>query len=107
MAAGDTATYELVIDGRRAAGDNGTYPIVNPATEQVVGEAPEASVAQVEEAAAAAGAAVPKWSATSPDERAALLNRVAEVVRAHFDDLIPLVQAETGATMRVAKTMQV
>jgi acyl-CoA reductase-like NAD-dependent aldehyde dehydrogenase len=84
-----------------------SYSIVNPATEQVVGEAPEATVAEVESAAAAAAAAFPAWSRTPPEERARLLDRAAEVIRAHFDELIPLVQAETGATLRVTKTMQV
>ena len=84
------------------------YAIVNPATEQVVGEAPEDSVEQVEAAAAAAAAeAFPAWSRTTPEERAALLDRAGDLIRDHIDELIPLVQAETGATMRVAKTMQV
>jgi acyl-CoA reductase-like NAD-dependent aldehyde dehydrogenase len=83
------------------------YAIVNPATEQVVGEAPEDSVDQVEAATAAAAAAFPAWSRTSPQERAALLDRAGDIIRDHIDELIPLVQAETGATMRVTKTMQV
>ena len=83
------------------------YAIVNPATEQVVGEAPEDSVDQVEAAAAAAAAAFPAWSRTSPQERAALLDRAGDIIRDHIDELIPLVQAETGATMRVTQTMQV
>src|SRR5260221_6403693 len=84
-----------------------TYEIVNPATEQVVGEAPEATVDEVEAATAAAADAFPAWSRTTPEERAGLLNRAAEVIRDHMDELIPLVQAETGATMRVTKSMQV
>ncbi len=83
------------------------YAIVNPATEQVVGEAPEDSVEQVEAAAAAAAEAFPAWSRTSPQARAALLDRAGDIIRDHMDELIPLVQAETGATMRVTKTMQV
>jgi acyl-CoA reductase-like NAD-dependent aldehyde dehydrogenase len=83
------------------------YAIVNPATEQVVGEAPEDSVEQVEAAAAAAADAFPAWSRTSPQERAALLDRAGDLIRDHMDELIPLVQAETGATIRVTKTMQV
>jgi acyl-CoA reductase-like NAD-dependent aldehyde dehydrogenase len=83
------------------------YAIVNPATEQVVGEAPEDSVERVEVAAAAAAEAFPAWSRTSPQERAALLDRAGDIIRDHMDELIPLVQAETGATMRVTKTMQV
>jgi len=84
-----------------------TYTIVNPATEQVVGEAPEATVDEVEAATAAAADAFPAWSRTSPEERARLLDRAADVLRDHIDELIPLVQAETGATLRVTKTMQV
>ncbi len=40
-------------------------------------------------------------------ERCATLDRIADVLDAHRDELVPVVQAETGATMRVAKTMQV
>lgn len=40
-------------------------------------------------------------------ERCATLARIADVLDAHRDELVPLVQAETGATMRVTKTMQV
>ena len=101
------AEYRVLIAGERAAGDRGTYAIVNPATEEVVGEAPEASTAQVEAAAEAAAAAFPAWSRTTPEQRAELLHRAAELFRERVDELVPLVQAETGATARVAQTMQV
>ncbi|MEY2403574.1 MAG: aldehyde dehydrogenase [Acidimicrobiaceae bacterium] len=84
-----------------------SYNIVNPATEQVVGEAPEVTVDEVEAATAAAAEAFAAWSRTTPEARADLLNKAADVIRDHMDELIPLVQAETGATMRVTKTMQV
>src|SRR5438067_10686969 len=84
-----------------------TYEIVIPATERVVGEAPESTVNEVGAAAAAAADAFPAWSRTSPDERAALLDAAADILRDHVDELVPLVQAETGATLRVTKTMQV
>jgi acyl-CoA reductase-like NAD-dependent aldehyde dehydrogenase len=99
--------YRLLIGGEQVEGQGGAYDIVNPATEAVVAQAPEASVAQVEEAAEAAAAAFPAWSRTAPEERAALLDRAADLLQGRMDDLIPLVQAETGATMRVTKTMQV
>ena len=56
--------WKLLIGGELVAGEAGTAPIVNPATEEVVGEAPEASVAQAEAAARAAQEAFPAWSAT-------------------------------------------
>src|SRR3954464_689062 len=104
MAAED---FPLLIGGERVAGARGTYDIVNPATEKVVGLAPEASVEQADAAAAAAAAAFPAWSRTKPEHRAELLNRAADLLRDRMEELIPLVQAETGATMRVASTMQV
>jgi acyl-CoA reductase-like NAD-dependent aldehyde dehydrogenase len=98
--------YRLLIGGSWVDGARGTYSVVNPATEQEVGGAPEASVAQAVAATEAAAAAFPQWSRTAPEERAELLARAAEAVRAKIPDLVDLVQAETGATLRVAKTMQ-
>jgi len=101
-----TPEYRLFIDGAwRDAGD-GTYPIVNPATEEVVGEAPNASVQDALDAAAAAREAFPAWSRTSPEERAALLDGAADLYDKRVEEFVPLVQAETGATLRVTKTMQ-
>ena len=99
--------YRMLIGGDRVEGAAGTYTIVNPATEEAVGEAPEATVEQVEAAADAAAAAFPSWSRTKPEHRAELLNRAADLLRDRLDDLVPLVQAETGATLRVSQTMQV
>ncbi len=101
------AEYRLLIGGEWVAGGNGTYDIVNPATEAVVGRAPDASAADAQAAAQAAADAFPAWSRTSPDERAAILNRAADLLEARYAELVPLVQAETGATLRVSKQMQV
>jgi acyl-CoA reductase-like NAD-dependent aldehyde dehydrogenase len=101
------AEYRLLIGGEWVTAGEGSYPIVNPATEEIVGRAPNASVADAEAAAAAAADAFPAWSRTSPDERAALLTKAAELLDQRFGDFVSLVQAETGATMRVTKSMQV
>jgi acyl-CoA reductase-like NAD-dependent aldehyde dehydrogenase len=99
--------YSLLVGGDRVAGARGTYGVVNPATEDVVGLAPEASVDQVEAAARAAAEAFPPWSRTQPSVRGELLGRLADLLDARAGELVPLVQAETGATQRVAQTMQV
>jgi acyl-CoA reductase-like NAD-dependent aldehyde dehydrogenase len=99
--------FALFVDGARVEPSEGRYPIINPSTEQVVGEAPEAGVEQVKEAAAAARAAFTSWSRTTPEQRAEILSRTADLLDKYADDLVPLVQAETGATMRVASSMQV
>lgn len=101
------ASYRLLIGGEAVDAGNGTYPVVNPATEQVVGHAPNATGADAEAAAAAAAEAFPAWSRTTPEHRAELLTRLGDLVDQHYGELVPLVQAETGATMRVTKQMQV
>ena len=100
------STYRLTIGGESVEGAAGTYDIVNPATEEIVGRAPEASVEQANAAVEAAAGAFDAWSRTSPEERAALMERAADLIDAHADEIVPVLQAETGATMRVAKTMQ-
>jgi acyl-CoA reductase-like NAD-dependent aldehyde dehydrogenase len=98
---------QLLIGGSWVDGAVGGYEVVNPATEEVVGTAPEASVAQANDAARAARDAFEAWSRTEPDVRAELLARTAEAIRARSDELLPLVIAETGCTANVGKQMQV
>ena len=98
--------HQLYIGGEWVDGDRGSYEVVNPATEEVVGHAPQASVEQSLATTAAAADAFDAWSRTTPEHRAELLDKVAELVDQRSSELIPLVQAETGATMRVAETMQ-
>ncbi len=99
--------YRLLIGGDWVDGQNGTTSIVNPATEEIVGEAPEASVAQSHAAAAAAQEAFNGWRATPAAEKAALLDALADALARLQDDLVPLIIAETGATATVGSRMQV
>ena len=99
--------YRILIGGEWLDGANGTYDIVNPATEQVVGRAPEASVEQAQEAAHAAQEAFPGWWRTPPAERARLLQAVADRLRERQGELVPLIISETGATAQVGSRMQV
>ena len=57
----DGGGYRLFIDGEWVEPAGGHYDVINPATEAVVGRAPEASRQQVYDAAAAARAAFPAW----------------------------------------------
>jgi acyl-CoA reductase-like NAD-dependent aldehyde dehydrogenase len=99
--------WKLLIGGELVDGANGTSPIVNPATEEVVGLAPEASVDQALEAARAAQEAFPAWAATPVAERAAMLRAVTDELMKLQGDLVPLIIAETGATATVGSRMQV
>ena len=68
--------WKLLIGGELVAGAAGTAPIVNPATEEVVGEAPEASVdAGRRRPPAPRRRRSPRGRPRRPAERAALLTR--------------------------------
>ncbi|MBU3700486.1 MAG: aldehyde dehydrogenase family protein [Acidimicrobiia bacterium] len=99
--------YRQLIGGEWVPGGAGTYDIINPATEQVVAAAPEASSEDVTAAAAAAAEAFPAWSRTSPEERAALLAAAGAELAKRTPELIPLVIAEAGATSSVGSLMQI
>src|SRR5580704_4014285 len=98
---------QLLIGGKWVDASGDPYEIINPATEEVVGTAPQATVADAESAAAAARDALPGWSATPTEERLSLMAKAAEAIRAKSADLLPLVIAETGATATVGSRMQV
>ncbi|MFI9584615.1 aldehyde dehydrogenase family protein [Streptomyces sp. NPDC052236] len=102
-----SATQPLFIGGEWVEPDGGHYEVVNPATEAVVGLAPEASRAQVYAAAAAAREAFPAWSRTRPEERARILDAAADVIQRESEPYALLARAESGATTATARGMQV
>lgn len=97
----------LFVGGSWVEPDGGHYPVIDPATEETVGGAPEASREQVLAACAAARAAFGPWSRTAPEERAAVLARAADIIHGHLGPYAELAQAETGATTGTARGMQV
>ncbi len=100
---------KVLIGGEWVAADGGTYTVVNPATEEAAGEAPQASVEQARAAARAARTALTSgpWPRLSGAERAELLERAAAAFRREMGGLVDLTIAETGAVRRVAEPQQV
>ncbi|MEU6309951.1 aldehyde dehydrogenase family protein [Streptomyces sp. NPDC047014] len=97
----------LYIGGAWVEPAGGHYEVIDPADETVVGLAPEASREQVAEAAAAAAEAFGSWSRTRPEERAAILDRAADIMQRESGPWTALAQAETGAPAGIARAMQV
>ncbi|MER5210164.1 aldehyde dehydrogenase family protein [Streptomyces sp. NPDC002838] len=97
----------LFVGGAWVEPDGGHYEVVDPATEETVGRAPEASRDQVHAACAAAREAFGPWSRTTPEERAAVLARAAEIIGGRLEPYAELARAETGATTATARRMQV
>jgi RHH-type proline utilization regulon transcriptional repressor/proline dehydrogenase/delta 1-pyrroline-5-carboxylate dehydrogenase len=72
-------------------------PSLNPANQkEIVGYSAQASIAEADAALAAARAAQPKWGRTPGTERAALLERVAELMRRDKAELCALEILEAG-----------
>ncbi|CAG2159296.1 aldehyde dehydrogenase family protein [Cupriavidus numazuensis] len=99
---------EFYIDGAWQAPARGAAKadIVNPATEAVIGKLALGTAADVDRAVGAARAAFPAWSATSREERLALLARVAEAYKARIDDIATAIHEEIGAPMWLCKARQ-
>ncbi|MDO8290263.1 MAG: aldehyde dehydrogenase family protein [Parvibaculum sp.] len=87
--------YKLLIGGKLVAGDQ-TMDVINPATEEVLAKCPRASVAQLNQAVAAAKAAFPAWSKTPMADRKKALNAIADVIEANGAELARLLTQEQG-----------
>src|SRR5215217_19094 len=87
--------YTLTIGGEGVAGAS-SFDVLNPANEQVIAQAPDASAEQLDQAVAAAREAFPAWAATPIAERKAKVQALAGAIFAHSEDLLRLLTAEQG-----------
>ena len=86
----------LTINGEKVWTDK-MFSSVNPSQpDQIVGHAAEADIPEAERAVAAARAAFKKWRRTSFEERAQLLERVAEILERRRFELSALEVFEVG-----------
>ncbi|AWT55653.1 aldehyde dehydrogenase family protein [Mycolicibacterium smegmatis] len=98
IAAGQRADRKLLIGGELRETSR-TFPSVNPATAEVLGYAPDATVADAEAAVAAARTAfdTTSWS-TDTEFRVHCLEQFHRALLEHRDELAALTTAEVGAT---------
>lgn len=95
----------MLIDGEWVeAGDNATYGVLNPSTEGVIARVPQASTEDVKAAIDAARRAFDHgpWPRAPPEERAAVLYRLADLLQAHAEELAALECANGGKPIRQA-----
>ncbi|OYO14094.1 aldehyde dehydrogenase [Enemella evansiae] len=71
-------------------------PITNPATDEVVGRAPQATADDLTRAVAAAEKAQPGWAALGHERRSQLLNEAADAVDRSAEALAELIAREQG-----------
>jgi acyl-CoA reductase-like NAD-dependent aldehyde dehydrogenase len=70
--------------------------VIEPATEQVMAEVPRAGAADVDASVARAKEAYPAWRAVVPEDRAALLHRLATAIEERLEDLAKLEARNAG-----------
>ena len=85
------------IDGELVdAADGATEEVVNPANGEVIAEMPLSGEEDVDRAVAAAKAAFEGWARTTPGERAAAINKLADLLEEHAEELSDLEAADAG-----------
>ena len=87
--------YGLIIGGEKVATEE-TMEVRDPATGEVVGECPVATRDDLDRAVAAARDAYKGWSRSSDEERKAAVNRIADKVHEHLEELAELLTREQG-----------
>lgn len=78
-------------------------PVTNPATGRVVATAPCGSAADVDAAVEAARAAFPAWAAIPPQERGALIGKLAGALTERTEEIAQAVTAEIGAPITLSR----
>lgn len=96
------SNYSMTIDGNRALSTR-TIEIINPATEEVIASAPDASREQLDQAVAAAKRAFPAWSARSLAERQALVAKIGDAIEANAEEFMRLLTREQGKPRKGAE----
>lgn len=83
------------------------FPLVNPATEEVLHQVPLATPAEVDEAIEAAHQAFNDYSQTPLQERIALVERILALYQERSADLATAISTEMGAPITLAQKAQV
>jgi aldehyde dehydrogenase len=93
--------YENFIGGKWLAPTDGKYRVdLSPATARPIAEVAESTPADIELALDAADAAKDGWGAASATERAAVLNKIADVIEANMEMLAVAESWENGKPVR-------
>jgi len=93
----------LFVNGVAQPVEGAALTITNPGTGELVGRATAADAAGVEAAVRVAHEAFPAWARLGYSDRGKILHACAQAFDAHVDELVPMLVAEEGKTIREAK----
>ena len=90
-----TRQFRMLIDGELVEGTT-SFGVVNPATAAPFAQCPKADAALIDRAVAAAKQAFPRWAATPIEQRAALVEAIADKLEARAGEFASLLTSEQG-----------
>jgi succinate-semialdehyde dehydrogenase/glutarate-semialdehyde dehydrogenase len=94
------AELRLFIGGEwLSAAGRKTSPVINPATEEVIGHLPHATKADLDRALAEAEKGFKLWRAVFPDARGKILKRAAELMRERAEEIARIATTESGKSI--------
>jgi aldehyde dehydrogenase (NAD+) len=104
MRAAVSATKLLINNQWVDSASGKTFPTINPATGEVICEVAEADAADVDRAVLAARQAFERgpWRKTAASERGRLLNKLADLIERHADELARLESLDNGKPYAMA-----
>jgi 1-pyrroline dehydrogenase len=80
-----------------------TIDVLNPATGETIGEVPNASADEVDEAVERAKATLPDWLDATPGERSELLLKLADVILDNAEELAQIESRNVGKPISLAR----
>jgi succinate-semialdehyde dehydrogenase/glutarate-semialdehyde dehydrogenase len=96
----DYPELHMIIDGEKIpVGDRRVHKVVNPATEEVIGELPLADAADLDRALEVAARGFKIWRNSSAQERAAVLQGAARLMLERQEDIARIATMEQGKTL--------
>ena len=99
-----TLRTDLFIDGQwQGAASSATFPVENPATNEIIAYVANGAPEDAALAITAAGRAQTAWGKSTPRERADILRRAFELVIANTEQLAAIMTAEMGKPLAEAR----
>lgn len=79
----------------------------DPSTGEVYCKVPDSGKEEVDAAVAAAKEAFPEWSACSPEQRAKILHKLADLIEANLEEFAQAESKDQGKTITAARTVDI
>ncbi|MEM1289222.1 MAG: NAD-dependent succinate-semialdehyde dehydrogenase [Pseudomonadota bacterium] len=105
MSASPYPTIEMLIDGQWTQGSGSErQDVINPATDEVLGQVPHATAADLDRALEATKKGFKAWSSKTPAARQIIMNKAADLIAERRNAIAELLTMEMGKPLGEAKT---